>query len=472
MKIYRYKCSLLSDVIITADAATEAPSDILEYIPGSKFLGIVASVLYENEEDEDQKSRILDLFHNGTVQYGDANLFWKDSEFLKVPFSWYKEKGATDYDDIYIHHLIQSRGKQLKQMRSGYFSMEKRSFINVHKRFSLKSAQDSEKRKSKDEQMFGYQSLKAGSEWIFDVVDHKGDYAEEIKNILRGTHRIGRSRSAEYGLVEIEFLGREQYPGTEIYSGEIVIYAKSNLCFVDEYSGEYTAQPSAKQLCGDPEAKILWEHSQVRSRNYKVWNRHRWNKDRDRLIIERGSVFVLKLKNEVTSDFYLGGIGSHVAEGFGKVVANPEFLKADSEVLPVRFAKDSIDYSQKSVVEEGDQDDIIFEILKKRHERNDFDFQIDRRVNDFEREYGNRFNGLKPNQWSTLRNYAKHLEKREDFIEMIFNTEFGFVYRGQSEREWREKGRRIVLEKFLEDIPDSQFFPFVIKLSSQMPKRN
>ena len=69
MKIYKYSATLLSDIIITSNASTEGYSESLDYIPGSKFLGIVAGKLY----DEQNINKTLDLFHNGVVKYSDAN---------------------------------------------------------------------------------------------------------------------------------------------------------------------------------------------------------------------------------------------------------------------------------------------------------------------------------------------------------------------------------------------------------------
>lgn len=468
MTRYQYKCILLSDIIITSDAATEAPSDALDYIPGSKFLGIVASQLY----DEEQTEKTLDLFHNGTVRYGDATLFHKKNTYLKPPFSWFYEKGNSVYDEIYIHHLLKSTDKQLKQVRSGYFSPESKALISLDKGFSLKSAQDHKKRKSKDGQMFGYQSLKAGTEWIFEVTDEEGSYADEIKNILVGKHRIGRSRSAEYGLVEIKYIGQVPETNTETISNQLVIYAKSNLCFIDEETGNYTAQPAAKQLCGDENAAILWKYCQVRSRNYKTWNRHRWNKDADRIIIERGSVFVLKLSKEVSSDFFNNGIGNHKNEGFGEVIINPDFLNSSKETLDFKFNKEKIFSYQKSLVEKAETDDLVFNALQKIHQRNDFEFQIDKMVNQFKNDHKGIFEGISKSQWGTLRNYGKHTIKRDDFITLVFDTKSGFLYTGQSEKEWRQKSRRTILKDHLEKINDRQFFPFILKLSSQMSKRD
>lgn len=468
MKIYQYKCTLLSDIIITSDAATEAPSEALDYIPGSKFLGIVAGKLY----DEEQKTKTLDLFHNGVVQYGDATLYYNGKSFLKSPFSWFTEKGKSIYDKIYLHHLLTKTDLQLKQVRTGYFSPETQAVISLNLGFSLKSAQDFNKRRSEDGKMFGYQSLKAGTEWIFEIIDEKGIYSEEIKNVLVGKQRIGRSRSAEYGLIDIQFLQEEHRENQRQFSNEIIIYAKSNLCFVDEVTGAYTAQPSAEQLCGEKDAAILWNKSQVRSRNYKVWNRHRWNKDGDRIIVERGSVFVVKINRDVSEAFFKKGIGSHKSEGFGQVIVNPDFLRSSNEFLGFKLSKQEIGPYQKSLVVNGESDDLIFKVLQDISKRKDISYQIDKLVNQFKNDHKGLFDGISKSQWSTLRNYGKHLTNRKDFMTMVFDKESGFVYRGQSENEWRQKNRRIVLQEKLETIDSRHFFPFVLKLSSQMSKRN
>src|SRR5699024_3004805 len=233
MKIFKFKCTLLSDVIMTSDGATESPSDALDYIPGVKFLGIVAGKLY----DENKKEETLDLFHNGVVKYGDATLFHNGEICLKAPFSWFHEKGRGIEEEIYLHHLLESTDKQLKQVRAGYFSPASHALITLEQNYSLKSAQDIEKRRSKESQMFGYQSLNAGTEWVFEVTDEKGVYIEQIKNILVGKHRIGRSRSAEYGLVEVEFLKESLVEPQAIKQGNLVVYAKSNLCFINKATG-------------------------------------------------------------------------------------------------------------------------------------------------------------------------------------------------------------------------------------------
>lgn len=466
MKQYQYKCKLLSDIVITASAATEGYKESLDYIPGSKFLGIVASKLY-NEQD---KEKTLALFHNGTVRFGDATPVLDGNVLQKVPFSWYHIKGESLSDTIYLHHKIESSKLQLKQARTGYFSPEAKVFTSVDQDFSLKSAHDPVKRKSKDSQMYGYYSLKSGTVWSFIVTDEEGKYAEEIKSVLEGKHRVGRSRSAEYGLVEIKFDRELQSPEPATFSNQVILYAKSNLCFYDEKTGRSTAQPSGAQLTGDPGAKIFWSRSQIRTRNYKTWNRYRFNKDADRVIIERGSVFVIQLSKEVSGAFFDKGIGSHKNEGFGEVLVNPPFLLSSLDQLPFRLKKVSIENKISYPVEKGREDDLILKNLQRLKFQNNFDLKIDELVNQFIKEHGSTFKGLTKSQWGTLRNYGKNLERKDHFEKLIFDHESGFVYRGQSEKEWRKNGRRDVLRKYLSQLPEEHYLAFVVKLSNQMAK--
>lgn len=464
MKAYRYKCTLLTDAVITSEAATEGYRESLDYIPGSKFLGIVAGQLY----DEEKIQQTLDIFHNSKVRFGDALPFYGSEEFLKVPLAWYYEKGGSLFDRIYLHHDLPKDSRlQLKQTRKGFFSPTAKKFLSIQQDFSLKSAHCGESRKSKDGQMFGYFSLTAGTEWIFTIEDSTGLYAHEIKNAIQGKHRIGRSRSAEYGLIEIKYIDSIDKTQLKQLDSQLIMYAKSNLAFIDEKTGQYTAQPSVKQLTGTEDAEIIWKKCQIRTRNYKTWNRKRGSKDNERLIIEAGSVFVVVLMKPTNSDFIIDGIGCHLNEGFGQVIIDPEFLTFREkynlekvEVNPQRY------YSTTA----GKNDEVLLQSLLKIRSRKDFQVGIDKKVNEFIAEYRSTFKGITKGQWGTLRNYGKHLKNYQQFTDLVFNRDVGFLYRGQSENDWRQKNRRGILQMYLERLPEGEQLPFVIKLSNQMAK--
>jgi len=64
-------------------------------------------------------------------------------------------------------------------------------------------------------QLFGYQSLSAGSHWYFGISfddDLPQQIIEDVTYALTGTVRVGRSRSAEYGLFLIKNLTMRTWP--------------------------------------------------------------------------------------------------------------------------------------------------------------------------------------------------------------------------------------------------------------------
>lgn len=476
MKRLKFSCQLLTDIIITAEASTEGYKKSLDYIPGSKFLGIVAKKHYDVENAE----KTLSLFHNGEVRYGDAKPIIGDAACLKIPFSWYHIKGHSLTEKIYIHHLLKEETlstlrhnkMQLKQSRSGYFSVETHEYADFDQEFSLKSAYDEKTRKSKDGQMFGYFSLPGSTLWQFTVDVDKDELVEDVKAALIGHHQIGRSRSAEYGLVQIQFVGEETSKASiKLNESEVVLYAASNWCFYNEH-GQTTTQPTAHELLGidsSIKATILWDKSQVRTRNYQIWNSTRHSKDADRHIIERGSVIVISIEAAVGVDIEGQKIGAHRNEGFGEVLINPPFLKSENETLPFKLRKGEFAEMKSFVLEISDKDGFIIDVLRYRQEIQSVDANINKLVNEFVTSYKKDFSGLSKSQWGTIRNIAKNAEKVEIFEKLVFLEDFGFVYRGQSENEWRKNGRRDKLKKFLEDNKNN-YLELAVKLSNQMAK--
>jgi hypothetical protein len=310
MKNYQYTCTLLSDLIISSLGATEGQHKSLDFIPGSKFLGIVAGD-YEKLPSEDA----LEIFHSGEIVFGNAYPKVDNQNFLPIPAAYFFPKGKSLEDQILLPMNLgknkrYSEDIQPKQARVGYFNFSKNQFFKPGQNFRLKSAFDSENRRSKEGQMFGYFSLPKGLIMHFTIKDSTGKYAEQIKTKLEGLKRIGRSKSAEYGLVEIKFdkeLKAEKESEISI-NDTLVIYAESDLCFLDSF-GQFTGVPTGEDLTGSVENIILWDKSNIRSRKYPVWNGKRQSKEADRIVIEKGSVFIIKIKEAIPDTFFRNGIG-------------------------------------------------------------------------------------------------------------------------------------------------------------------
>lgn len=343
MKMLKFICTLLSDVILNQKAATEGPNQTLDFIPGSCFLGIVASELYPNDKDKanedyaQRMSKAMKIFHSGNVRFGDAHLSKGDVRGLKIPASMFYPKLKPEGFKYYIHHEIPDdklesedfKKMQLKQCRNGFyiFAGDKATEVKTETNFAIKSAYDKEKRRSKDEQMYGYESLQKGLELYFEVQVENDDLAKDIKNALVGKKRVGRSRTAQYGLVEIAETDYSDVKCEKSENNIVTVYADGRLIFLDKY-GLPTFRPTEEQLGLPKEAKILWEKSQIRTFQYAPWNYKRQCFDADRCGIEKGSVFVVDVSNCGNLDLKSQYVGSFNNEGFGKVIYNPEFLNA------------------------------------------------------------------------------------------------------------------------------------------------
>lgn len=68
MEKLQFRCTLKSDVVLSASPATQGGVRTLDFIPGNAFLGIAASSLYDKEDEHTWR-----LFHSSQVRFGDAH---------------------------------------------------------------------------------------------------------------------------------------------------------------------------------------------------------------------------------------------------------------------------------------------------------------------------------------------------------------------------------------------------------------
>lgn len=476
-----FECELLSQVVLISVSATEGYHKSLDYIPGSKFLGIVARKLYNTKKRSAQD--LLDLFHNGNVRYGDAHPVINKQTGFRVPYFWLKPKGSPAGERIYVHGFTaeDQKGHQLKDgtllktVKEGYFTQQG-DIASITQKFTIKSAYDSKLRRAKDSQMYGYSGLERGTTWRFEVEFEKADYLEEVRNALIGRHRIGRSKSAEYGMIEIREVKTETQNPYDVQKGKAYLYAVSNLCFYDQY-GKCTAEPSEKQLGLPEDSRIDWSKSVIRTRLYRTWNQKRSNRNEDRLIIRRGSVIVVELSQAMKSTDWERGIGAHLAEGFGKIWVNPEKVYVNTDELPMKLNKavqDKKEHTSSAAVSEGPEDDLILSFLENRQAQAELGYNTDRAVNQFIKAYSDKYKDITSSQWGQVRNIAKNVKKPEHLKTLLFDPKVGFFYFGQTEAAWRKNGRRQKLEDHLfgeqAAIPTEMTQDFLIKLANEMAK--
>ena len=469
---YHFKCTLLSDVIISSASATEGFHPSLDYIPGAKFWGIVASSLYEKQTAVEN----LNFFHNGKVYFGDAHMDINGIRSHKIPLSWFRNKHKPN-ERIYVHHTVQDYqsltegGVQPEQLSDDYFN-EKGEYANPGQDFSIKSAYNSQLRRSEDEKMFGYYALPAGSKWRFIVSSRSKELLEKTKDALKGKKRIGRSRSAQYGLADIVFETETEPKAQQLDPGTHYLYADSAIILPLDV-------PLKDALQG---ATIDFGKSKIRTRIYQSWNTYRDTRDADRQIIEKGSVIVIYVSKDISEDILLKHLMERRAEGFGEFLINPSFLTniVDNHFsgLPRSEWKDGKVKLGSTYAKNGAKDDVLLAVLNKRLKAHNQVHDIDEAVNLFVNNETNKklFRSVTASQWGTVRSFAKlnfDMEKLkfELFSDGANGTRKGYLVSGIAEEKWRAgKG---IIEEIINNggkYPEPRQL-FLEKLAAEMSKR-
>ena len=406
MRELRFEITFKSPVILQASSNTQGKMSSLDFIPGSAFLGMVAS-RYSDFGDP------FKIFHSGAVKFCDAAPIKDGKEFFKIPLSYFHEK--LDDSKIYNHHLLckykdEERNKfndftQLKQMRSGYINDEKNQ-LSMDRDFSQKSAYDKEKRRSMDSQIYGYEAFRAGMKWRFSVkfdANVSEDDISRAKETLERSTRLGKSKSAEYGAVEIKFIDKIQsFTPPEGYT---FIYAKSRLALIDENGNpSYDVKYILPNL---NENNVDYAKTQIRISNFTPYNGARATKDYERVCINKGSVIALKeLTGEQVAELK-NGVGAYLSEGFGEVLINPWFLNGgDVQERPIKFQeKEEEKQAHTSLPIQSD----LAKFLKQKQTTKDQALEIAEGVADFIESHKDKFSKISKSQWGAIRSICKEV---------------------------------------------------------------
>jgi hypothetical protein len=460
MKI-KFKCHFLTDIILNPSSSTQQSTECLDYVPGAKFLGIVANKVFLDKNTSNEV--IKKLFFDGTARFGDAHLAVGQTRTLKLPFALFEEKGNKEAP-VRVHYLyseaehraFRDQSIQLKQLRSGYFIQDGQQLgvTETSKQFSIKSAYDTQRRRPKDEMMYGYAALEKGTVWYFAVELDDERLKSYVVDHLVGEHSLGKSRSAEYGRVRIETVAdyQEQHQSLE-RSDYTVLYFASNACFYDE-NGQPTARPSNEQLKLDKDAKILWNLSQIRTRMYAPWNQHRKARDTDRFIIEKGSVIVLEKGAKVDggkTHYFCDS--AFKAEGFGEILVNPVFLSErewrlsrrnkDQELIHPPKKEPIIWLSEEAKAAAASKRTALMAYFKHRtalaqEQKSDQYKEVKKFLRSFENQVDikEQFNSISASQWGQVRTIASHSLDARTINSLLFDSTYGYLVTGKSAQNW------------------------------------
>lgn len=323
------KLTLKDDMVLSETSATAGVHGSLDYIPGANLLGAMAAQTYSNLSKTDQA---WSIFHSAKVRFGNAlplaNPENLESVGFPMPLCIHTEKS----NDKAFQNLIwvndgDNAGTQMKQKRGGYLTANAQTFApKMH--YSMRTAIDAQTGTAAESQLFGYQALRAGQSFISTIQCDEANDFEQVKAFFQSakTLRLGRSRSAQYGRVNVSVVKADAadksfaHHSWQLKDNLLVIWLASD-CIVNDEFGHPTLNPSGQDV-GLSSGKLLLDKSFIRTRQVSAFNATRKHYDMTRQAIVKGSVLVFEQCSLTQSDHQklTQGIGIGIEQGFGQVV--------------------------------------------------------------------------------------------------------------------------------------------------------
>lgn len=422
MEIRYYKCEFKSDVILNASSNTQGNIELLDFIPGSAFLGMVASGKNYDEFADDA----FVVFHSGKVKFCDGNICINKKQSYKRPLSFHNLKLQSDtyFNKVHLseeeEQKLRDERKQLKQIRTGYMN-EDFECLTPKYSYTQKSAYDKTHRRSADEKMYGYSALQKGTSWIFKVVYEDEKLIDKIESKLLKDKRLGKSKTVQYGRVHISKETDIKEIGTFTPNKNIIyLYVNSRLVLMDE-DGNFTQEPSIENL-GLESGEIDWEKTQIKTTNYSPYNFARKCHEYTRDCIKKGSVIVVKNFQGDVKDIKTF-VGAFQSEGFGELIVNPKFLEEKNPKLT--------NFQIKKDMKTSDLKDNLVSYLKYRKNLDDSRIKVAKHVSEVYKE----FKRPSKSQWGQIRSFATSAESEVELINKIRE----FTQHGVEKKQWEKK---------------------------------
>ncbi|NKB64718.1 MAG: hypothetical protein GKR95_22235 [Gammaproteobacteria bacterium] len=354
MKSIEYVIILKEPCVFSERNASEGAHRGLDYVPGSALLGAVASRLYSKLDVNES----FKLFHSGHVRFGNAYPVNKQGRCTyPLPLSWVRQKkdeSVINDDQTYEPSRIWQQdllddgtieGKQPEQMRSGYVSLFG-EVVRAESTLALKTSINFNTQRAKEAALFGYDAMKSGQRFfgkiLFDDDEVPDDLVDRLSEALEQQLFLGRSRSAEYGQIEIHVArGEVEKQIMDDNADEIRLWFHSDCLVYDQY-GQITLCPSTGDLGLLLNLSPDFTRTYIRARQYSPWNGHKHAYDMERQVIGKGSVITYPLGNQTLCHDDLerlskGFFGFDQVVDLGRASVNsplvtmehPQFLDAD-----------------------------------------------------------------------------------------------------------------------------------------------
>lgn len=357
------------DEPVIAKSINGGESRTLDYIEGSKIIGIVASRI-KAKKDAD----LAELLNKGPVQFSNAYITEGEERMLEAPGNFYSIKNEDSYfaDKLYADgDDEETKGKQLNSMKHtyvGYDSMGNfvKKDVEVENRYHHRRPEDKSIGRAHDEAsgdstFYQMSSIVAGQTFK-GYIYGTPEQIKTIYEILKESRDvlIGYSRTAEYGKasicrIETEKVTEQKRDGIKRFSIKLeapaIIYGDQAMYSV---CPKVLAEEIAAEL-GIPWKEIDEEHVAYYLKYTDVGGYNvTWGARKPVVTaFDKGTVVDITLKNDRTITIPENlALGERVLEGYGEA----SFLPWEENGSYLRDWKDNEEEKQAGTVNVKDKE--------------------------------------------------------------------------------------------------------------------
>ncbi|QSZ28048.1 hypothetical protein ACETAC_04105 [Aceticella autotrophica] len=329
VKKLSYKITTLSPIVLAKEIGEQNTINTEKDIPSTTVRGLFANKFIKEfnlSNAAHKDDNFYNLFLKNEILFTSAYPFKKDKTYYPALYL-HKEKGE---DNGKIYNILEKipdnkKTKSLKKMVN-YTNAKEIYTYSVSTTFYFHNSRDREKGHSIGEEIFYYEAINEGEEFKGFIIGNEG-YLEEIKRIFGDKFNsfIGRSKSAQYGLANIEFGDLEDVDKLDDEDKEFIIVAISPIILYNEWGfSDISVKALENYLkkhfdCDIAVEKIISKTEYVEN-FIGVWRM----KNTRELAYSPGSAFKIKINGcndlkEKLNHLSIYGFGEKTELGFGRV---------------------------------------------------------------------------------------------------------------------------------------------------------
>jgi CRISPR-associated protein Csx10 len=344
MHILNFTIKLLQPIILSEKSGDQNIVETKSYIPGTTLNGVFSHLYLKKEKADDNFYR---LFLRNDVQFHNSYLLVNNTPSFPIPLSVHTEK----YDDSKAYDLLILASLPIETKGisgTGYFDKSKLIKESVTTTLNFHHRRNYEKGVSDEGKIFNYNSISQDQVFWGSITGEKKDL-EIIENIINNNpiNRLGRSKTSQYGKVEIESMGIKQLEIPKpcpVRNGVIMTFLSDTIIY-NNYGFSTSDTYDIENILG---VRIINQFmKRGKAENFVTIKKQ---KNPSEVTIVAGSCFLLEKLPENYKNIETNGLGMRTNEGFGRIsfgiqhhdsysVTKPETSKASNPEYSALFIK-------------------------------------------------------------------------------------------------------------------------------------